>query len=83
MGATFCGQRLDGPSETPATRLRLLADDLTGALDSAVFFATLAAPIAVTWRPCVTGGSVAIDTGTHELDAAAARRRVAEQVAAC
>ena len=31
-------------------RLRLLADDLTGALDSAARFVPLTGPVAVTWR---------------------------------
>ncbi|WP_439552610.1 four-carbon acid sugar kinase family protein [Falsiroseomonas sp.] len=45
--------------------LRLLADDLTGALDSAAEFTGLFGPVRVAWGG--TGaGSLAIDTGTRE-----------------
>jgi uncharacterized protein YgbK (DUF1537 family) len=62
--------------------LRLIADDLTGALDAAVQFVRPAAPIDVFWRPTAATGSVAIDAGTRELDAETAARSVADQVAA-
>jgi D-threonate/D-erythronate kinase len=57
-------------------RLRLLADDLTGALDSAARFVPLTGPVAVAWRDAATEGSIAIDSGTRELTAEAARDRV-------
>ncbi|WP_439597696.1 four-carbon acid sugar kinase family protein [Falsiroseomonas sp.] len=55
--------------------LRLVADDLTGALDSAAELTGLCGPVPVRW--CSAGaatGSLAIDTGTREAsrDAAAA-----------
>ncbi|MDT7952865.1 MAG: four-carbon acid sugar kinase family protein [Acetobacteraceae bacterium] len=57
------------------TTLRLLADDLTGALDTAAEFVPLVGPvdafwpgsIPASWPPCA-----AIDTGTREQDEAAA-----------
>lgn len=60
-----------------ATRCRLLADDLTGALDSAARFVPLAGPIPVTWSAEAPAGHAAIDSGTRELEAAAAADRVA------
>ncbi|CAO3457388.1 hypothetical protein [Azospirillum argentinense] len=61
--------------------LHLIADDLTGALDSAAAFAGPAGPVAVHWEGVpaglAAGASVALDTGTRDIgDAAAARRRV-------
>ncbi len=61
--------------------LHLIADDLTGALDSAAAFAGPARPVAVHWdgvpAGLAAGVSVALDTGTRDIgDAAAARRRV-------
>ena len=56
--------------------LRLLADDLTGALDSAARFVPMTGPVAVTWQDVATAGSVAIDSGTRELPAEAARLRI-------
>jgi len=50
--------------------LRLLADDLTGALDSAARFATAAAPIRIIWQASDVAGSVAMDSGTRELPGA-------------
>jgi D-threonate/D-erythronate kinase len=46
--------------------LRLLADDLTGALDSAARFATVA-PISVTWDASGGAGPMALDSGTRDL----------------
>lgn len=58
--------------------LRLLADDLTGALDSAAAFASAAEPVAVVWRGGVPGhGPLAVDSRSRELSAAAAREAVA------
>lgn len=68
--------------------LHLIADDLTGALDSAAAFASAATPIAVRWtgvpadaRP---GQSLALDSGTREIvgGADAAARMVADLAAA-
>src|SRR4051794_24448123 len=59
-------------------RLRLLADDLTGALDSAAELAGLCGPLPVAWRDAAPArGSLALDSGTRELgrDAAFARVR--------
>ena len=64
----------------PPGCLRLIADDLTGALDTAVQFVAPTAPIDVFWQPTLAFGSVAIDAGTREQDAATAARRVAAQV---
>jgi uncharacterized protein YgbK (DUF1537 family) len=53
------------------TSLRLLADDLTGALDSAAEFVGLCGSFNVTWPgalPSELPPSLAIDTGTRELD---------------
>lgn len=57
--------------------LRLLADDLTGALDSAARFVPLTGPVPVVWSADVPQGPAAIDSGTRELDATAAADRVA------
>lgn len=54
-------------------RLRLLADDLTGALDSASRFVPLTGALPVTWRHDVVSGSVAVDSGTRDLSQDAAR----------
>lgn len=58
--------------------LRLLADDLTGALDSAAAFATSSAPVAVYWQGEVDAQvSFAFDSATREADAADARLTIA------
>jgi uncharacterized protein YgbK (DUF1537 family) len=57
-------------------RLRLLADDLTGALDSAARFVPLTGPVAVTWQDVAVDGSVALDSGTRDLPAEAVRPRI-------
>ena len=57
-------------------RLRLLADDLTGALDSAARFVPLVGPIPVIWSAAAPDGHVAIDSGTRDLDGQAAATRV-------
>ena len=51
--------------------LRLLADDLTGALDTAAEFVGLCGPLGVAWAgalPPDVPASLAIDTGTREFD---------------
>src|SRR5690348_6218032 len=56
--------------------LRLLADDLTGALDSAARFATAAAPIPVTWQAHAVAGPLAMDSGTRDLASASVALRL-------
>ncbi len=60
------------------TVVRVLADDLTGALDSAARFICTTGPLPVFWRPPelleVLVGSGAVDTGTREVGAVEARR---------
>jgi uncharacterized protein YgbK (DUF1537 family) len=60
-------------------KIRLLADDLTGAMDSAVRLVALAGPIPVSWdlNAAVATGSLAFDLATRELDAPQARQRAA------
>src|SRR4051794_5033136 len=56
-------------------RLRLIADDLTGALDTAAQFVPLTGPVPVFWPgriPDTAPPSAAIDSGTREQDAAEA-----------
>jgi len=64
----------------PLPRLRLLADDLTGALDSAARFVPLAGRVAVGWSASAPDGAAAFDSGTRDLDAAAARAAIARFV---
>jgi uncharacterized protein YgbK (DUF1537 family) len=55
--------------------LRLLADDLTGALDTAAEFVGWCGPLDVAWAdalPAAMPTSLAIDTGTRERDKASA-----------
>lgn len=58
--------------------LHLLADDLTGALDSAAAFATVETPVRVLWDEAAIPGAgpVAFDTGTREASAVEAAGRV-------
>ena len=52
------------------TRLRLIADDLTGALDTAAQFVGRAGPVPVLWRmPATPPPSAAMDIGTREQNA--------------
>jgi D-threonate/D-erythronate kinase len=46
--------------------LRIVADDLTGALDSAAPFAAASGPLPVFWDPAPRSGSYALDTETRE-----------------
>jgi uncharacterized protein YgbK (DUF1537 family) len=63
---------------TPAV-LRLLADDLTGALDSAAEFSALAGPVPVRWNGTDCGtGNLAFATATRE----ATRREAIDRVTA-
>ena len=61
----------------PLPRLRLLADDLTGALDSAARFVPLAGRVAVGWNASAPDGAAAFDSGTRDLDTTAARAAIA------
>ena len=66
------------PSPEPPV-LRLLADDLPGALDSAARFVPLVGPVPVVWSGDIPVGTVAVDSGTRDLppdDAAAAMQRL-------
>jgi D-threonate/D-erythronate kinase len=62
------------------TTLRLLADDLTGALDTAAELVPLTGPVQVRWHGAAAPGALpanaALDTGTRERDEAAARLAV-------
>lgn len=60
--------------------IRIVADDLTGALDSAVRFCGDAGPLPVAWRLDAGPGSghLALSTETRALDEDAAAARVAE-----
>lgn len=53
--------------------LRLLADDLTGALDSAARFVPVTGPVATMWHDADLPEAVAIDSGTRDMPEAAAR----------
>ncbi|WP_451984608.1 four-carbon acid sugar kinase family protein [Azospirillum endophyticum] len=72
------GIRTTAGSPAPR-RPYLIADDLTGALDTAAQFAIAAGPIPVYWRTpprlALTSG-IAIDSGTREATRDEARRRV-------
>lgn len=57
------------------TGLRLLADDLTGALDTAAELVGVTGPVHAFWHgaiPSELPANAAVDSGTRELDAAAA-----------
>jgi D-threonate/D-erythronate kinase len=58
-------------------RLRLVADDLTGALDTSVRFVPLCGPVTCIWDGSAppTDGGLAIDLGTRDLEAAEAEPR--------
>lgn len=66
--------------------LKLLADDLTGALDTVAEFVGVVGPLPVVWpatSPSRTGESLAIDSGTRELgpdQAFAVIREIAPQL---
>jgi D-threonate/D-erythronate kinase len=63
------------PPERPV--LRLLGDDLTGALDSAARFVPLVGPVPVIWDGPAISGTLAIDSGTRDLDPNAAEAAIA------
>ena len=61
------------------TTLRLIADDLTGALDTAAEFVPLTGAVSVYWNeslPNAFSGSAALDSGTREKSAAEATTTV-------
>ncbi len=63
-----------------ALRVRLIADDLTGALDTAAQLTAATGPIPVHWRGVPrsnVAGSIAIDSGTREVGRDVARATVA------
>ena len=71
-----------GSVRTPQA-IRLVADDLTGALDTAAQFAIRGRPIAVAWSETAAErerGSVVIDSGCRELPAVEASDRFARFV---
>jgi D-threonate/D-erythronate kinase len=50
-------------------RVRIVADDLTGALDTAAPLVALAGPLPVYWNPArATAGSFALDTESRDID---------------
>ncbi|MBS0561486.1 MAG: Hrp-dependent type III effector protein, partial [Proteobacteria bacterium] len=62
------------------TGLRLLADDLTGALDTAAEFVGIAGPVAAFWHgaiPASLPSSATLDSGTREMDQGDATAAVA------
>jgi D-threonate/D-erythronate kinase len=72
-------RRVDPTAGRPVTGLRLLADDLTGALDTAAAFVGVFGALDVVWDPPdAASGSLVLDTGTREMTAGAARARLAQ-----
>ncbi|MFL5257582.1 MAG: four-carbon acid sugar kinase family protein [Rhodopila sp.] len=62
------------------TSLRLIADDLTGALDTAAEFVGVTGPVSTFWHgaiPSALPANAALDSGTRELDTGAATQTVA------
>ena len=60
------------------TALRVLADDLTGALDAAARFVALAGPVPTVWKPSAgVSWPAAVDAGTRALPEAEARALMA------
>ena len=58
--------------DTDVTSIRLLADDLTGALDTAAEFVGMTGPVEAFWHgaiPAALPANAALDSGTRELDA--------------
>jgi uncharacterized protein YgbK (DUF1537 family) len=64
------------------TQLRILADDLTGALDSAARFVPVTGPVPVVWSGTGLAGSAAIDSATRERTEKEACAIVAELASA-
>ena len=59
--------------------LRLLADDLSGALDSAAQFVPPIGPIPAGWAPSAPKSSAAFDTGTRDANKATAQKIMQRQ----
>ncbi len=57
----------------------ILADDLTGALDTAAVFATPDMPVVVSWQP-INARRIAIDTATRDVDITLAQNVIKENV---
>ena len=77
------GEAEDSRAEGTAFALRLLADDLTGALDTSAQFAGHCGPLAVGWNDpsaACAANSRAVDTGCRDLPAGEARLRFAELI---
>jgi uncharacterized protein YgbK (DUF1537 family) len=74
-GGTF------GAEETRLTRLCLVADDLTGALDTAAQFVAVSSPISACWRAAAVNRSIACDTGAREKSAADAAALITQWLA--
>jgi D-threonate/D-erythronate kinase len=81
--------RLGCMKQMPAPRLAIIADDLSGALDAAAPFAGVGSMVVAATGPDALGdalagdaGIVAVSSRSRELDAGAARARVARILAA-
>jgi D-threonate/D-erythronate kinase len=59
------------------TRFRLLADDLTGALDTAARFCAVFGPVPVAWADDAAAPALALDSVTREADPRTGRTRIA------
>jgi D-threonate/D-erythronate kinase len=74
MGGRCCSACSDRPRRV--TKFRLLADDLTGTLDSAAKFCPAFGPVPVAWTDDVSAPVLALDCATRDVDEATARARV-------
>lgn len=69
LRATSCGRYCGGGHSEPMCAPRLIADDLTGALDAAAEFIGMAGPIRAYWAgaiPPELPAAAALDSGTRE-----------------
>lgn len=68
------------PASEDGSRLRLIADDLTGALDTAAEIVGAVGPVRVAWGlpRALDGAAIAFDVASRERTAAEAAARVAE-----
>jgi uncharacterized protein YgbK (DUF1537 family) len=64
------------------TRFRLLADDLTGALDSAAAFSRVFGPVPVAWADDPDAPALALDSFSRDVDARTGQARVSTLAAA-
>src|SRR5690348_2352150 len=74
-------RRMLGAGEARLTRLCLVADDLTGALDTAAQFVSVFGSIGVHWGAAAALSSIAYATGAREGSGAAAAALVSERLA--